>query len=43
MELADMIFYNNLDKIYFLRQYLKSFEINNNEINLEKAKLFIKK
>lgn len=26
IELCDMIFSNNLDKIYFLRQYLKSFE-----------------
>lgn len=26
IELADLIFDNNLDKIYFLRQYLKSFE-----------------
>ena len=26
VELCDMIFDNNLDKIYFLRQYLKSFE-----------------
>jgi len=26
IELCDMIFDNNLDKIYFLRQYLKSFE-----------------
>lgn len=27
IELADMIFNNNLDKMYFLRQYLKNFEI----------------
>ena len=33
LELADMIFSNNLDKIYFLRQYLKSFKIV--EDNLE--------
>lgn len=26
LEFADLIFDNNLDKIYFLRQYLKSFE-----------------
>lgn len=26
IELCDMIFSNNLDKVYFLRQYLKSFE-----------------
>ena len=29
LELCDMIFNNNLDKIYFLRQYLKSFEVAN--------------
>lgn len=29
IELCDMIFDNNLDKIYFLRQYLKSFEVSN--------------
>ena len=28
LELCDTIFDNNLDKIYFLRQYLKSFETN---------------
>ncbi|MGN1379674.1 MAG: amidoligase family protein [Bacilli bacterium] len=28
LELCDLIFNNNFDKIYFLRQYLKSFEIN---------------
>ena len=28
LELCDLIFNNNLDKIYFLRQYFKSFEIN---------------
>lgn len=27
MELCDMIFDNNIDKIYFLRQYIKSFEV----------------
>ena len=27
LELSDLIFDNNLDKIYFLRQYLKSFEV----------------
>jgi len=30
IELCDMIFNNNLDKIYFLRQYIKSFEISKN-------------
>ena len=27
LEFCDMIFNNNLDKLYFLRQYIKSFEI----------------
>lgn len=40
LELADILFDNNLDKVYFLRQYLKSFEIGNN--TLEKAKQFTK-
>lgn len=31
LELTDLIFDNNLDKIYFLRQYLKSYEISNNK------------
>lgn len=39
LELADMIFDNNLDKLYFLRQYLKSFEIGCK--TLVKAKTFI--
>lgn len=40
LELCDMLFNNNIDKIYFLRQYLKNFEIyNGNNI----AKCFIKK
>lgn len=29
IEFCDMIFDNNLDKVYFLRQYLKSFEVGN--------------
>lgn len=29
IELSDMIFSNNLDKVYFLRQYLKSFQVGN--------------
>ena len=28
IEFCDMIFDNNIDKIYFLRQYLKSFEVS---------------
>lgn len=41
LELCDMLFTNNLDKVYFLRQYLKSFEIGTKK--LEKAKRFVKK
>ena len=41
LELADMLFDNNLDKIYFLRQYLKSFQTGRTKSN--KQKTFIKK
>ena len=41
LELADLIFQNNYDKIYFLRQYLKSFETSTQE--LEKANTFVKR
>lgn len=40
LELCDLLFANNYDKVYFLRQYLKSFEIN--EKPLVKAKKFIR-
>lgn len=40
LELCDLIFDNNLDKIYFLRQYLKNFEIGN--FPLELAKPFVR-
>ena len=40
LELCDMIFDNNLDKIYFLRQYLKYYEIG--QVYLESAKPFVK-
>ncbi len=40
LELADLIFHNNLDKLYFLRQYLK--DGRESEI-YEKSKQFIKK
>lgn len=54
IKLADMIFDNNLDKIYFLRQYLKNFEVNPTTYykdppfsftakSVPKAKTFIKK
>ena len=32
IELADMIFDNNLDKIYFLRQYLKDGNVTNKHL-----------
>ena len=39
LELCDLIFDNNLDKIYFLRQYLKSLEMPKEEF--QKAKKFV--
>ena len=42
LELCDMIFDNNLDKIYFLRQYLKSFEVCKNPSKYPKAKPFVR-
>lgn len=41
LELADMLFNNNLDKVYFLRQYLKSFKVA--EKNNSKPQIFTKK
>lgn len=41
LELCDMLYSNNYDKIYFLKQYLKSFEVGKSD--LEKAKVFTKK
>lgn len=41
LELSDLIFNNNFDKIYFLRQYLKSFETNR-KYNI-KTKNFVRK
>jgi hypothetical protein len=40
LELCDMLFTNNLDKVYFLRQYLKSFEMGKRP--LDKTKTFTK-
>lgn len=37
LELCDMIFDNNLDKVYFLRQYLKDYKIENSTL---KNKIF---
>lgn len=39
LEFCDLIFDNNLDKIYFLKQYLKSFEISHNEFYKSKKHL----
>lgn len=41
LELADLIFSNNQDKVYFLRQYLKNFDSSNEQ--MKKAKVFTKK
>ena len=41
LELCDLIFDNNLDKIYFLKQYFKDFKIGIKQ--LEKSKTFTKK
>ena len=41
LELCDLVFTNNFDKVYFLRQYLKSFEIGTKE--LEQSEIFVKK
>lgn len=41
LELVDMIFDNNLDKVYFLRQYLKNYqEISIDPCHAVKAKRF---
>ena len=42
LELCDMMFDNNLDKVYFLRQYLKSFEVSKDNKYI-KAKSLTKK
>ena len=41
LELCDMLFTNNFDKVYFLRQYLKSFEIEDK--GFSKSRPFTKK
>lgn len=41
LELCDMVFDTNLDKIYFLRQYLKSFQVSKGEF--VRAKTFVRK
>lgn len=45
LEFSDLVFDNNLDKIYFLRQYLKDFQDNygiKTIVKAKKAKKFIK-
>lgn len=42
LEFCDMVFTNNLDKVYFLRQYLKSYEIATSK-SLSKAQEFTRK
>ena len=42
LELTDMLFDNNIDKIYFLKQYLKSFEICNTPKTYPKGKVLTK-
>lgn len=43
LELCDMIFTNNFDKVYFLRQYLKSFEVCKGTKKYSKAPILTKK
>lgn len=43
LELCDMIFTNNFDKVYFLRQYLKSFEVCKKNTDYPKARSLTKK
>lgn len=43
LELCDMIFTNNFDKVYFLRQYLKSFEVCKKNTDYPKARPLTKK
>ena len=43
LELCDMIFTNNFDKVYFLRQYLKSFEVCKKNADYPKARSLTKK
>lgn len=40
LELCDMVFDNNFDKVYFLRQYLKSFQVVKINEGYKKAKKF---
>ena len=42
VEFVDIVFDNNLDKIYFLRQYIKNFEENSKAKKAVMAKRFVK-
>ena len=42
IELADLIFDKNIDKVYFLRQYLKGFQETEQYDDFVKARTFIK-
>lgn len=42
LEFVDLVFDNNLDKVYFLRQYLKDFQENYGIKTAVKAKKFVK-
>lgn len=43
LELCDMVFTNNYDKIYFLKQYLKSFQESKSNKKYQKARSLTKK
>ena len=43
LEFCDLVFNNNFDKVYFLKQYLKSFEFQNYKKEYSKAKSITKK
>lgn len=42
LEFVDLVFNNNLDKVYFLKQYLKGFSDNYKVYDLVTAKKFVK-
>ena len=42
LEFVDLIFDNNLDKIIFLKQYIKGFEMSHNKKPASTAKIFMK-
>ena len=43
IELADMVFHTNIEKIYFLKQYIKSFEISDDKEEYPIAKKIMAK